>query len=245
MISSEILRPGLRCLALPRVIGELRYEAPICLGYEVTFLGPCSVGAFTYMNNVNVFTNCSIGRYCSLGHDILVGPGQHEVSCLSTHPFINDLGDIAGLRCFEEYRRIAGDRPLGAEAQRRQLEFECPTRIGNDVWIGSRAIIMNGLTIGDGAVIGAGAVVTKNVEPYSIVVGVPARVTRRRFPDNIIETLLELKWWQRDLSVIRNRVDYSNVAQVIERLRAEELPRFDPTCYTLRTDSWDTVAINS
>lgn len=67
--------------------------------------------------------------------------------------------------------------------------------IGNDVWIGYEAVVMAGVTIGDGAIIGARAVVTKDVPPYTIVGGVPARKIRRRFSDNVIARLLELKWW--------------------------------------------------
>ena len=67
--------------------------------------------------------------------------------------------------------------------------------IGNDVWIGYEAVIMAGVTIGDGAIIGARAVVTKDVPPYTIVGGVPAREIRRRFSDDVIARLLELKWW--------------------------------------------------
>ncbi len=67
--------------------------------------------------------------------------------------------------------------------------------IGNDVWIGYEAVILAGVTIGDGAVIGSRAVVTKDVEPYTVVGGVPARAIRKRFPDEVIADLLEVKWW--------------------------------------------------
>ncbi len=79
----------------------------------------------------------------------------------------------------------------------KEHEFLKKTRIciGNDVWVGSRAILMRGIRIGDGAVIGAGAVVTKDVEPYTIVGGVPARPIRKRFSDKVIEKLEEIRWW--------------------------------------------------
>ena len=241
---NELLQAGLRCLAPPRVIGQLHYEAPVCLGSEVSFFGSCSIGAFTYLNNANVFTNCSIGRFCSLGHEILVGPGQHGMSYLSTHPFVSDVTDVAGLRCFEAYRHIAGERPLCESGPQRHPEYVQQTRIGNDVWIGSRVIIMNGLTIGDGAVIGAGAIVTKDVEPYSIVVGVPARVTRKRFTKEVIAALLELKWWKRDLCYLRDRVNYGDVPAIIDFLRTNETPPFVPACYTLRSQEWGFAVTN-
>jgi acetyltransferase-like isoleucine patch superfamily enzyme len=76
------------------------------------------------------------------------------------------------------------------------------TTIGNDVWIGNGAIIINGASVGDGAIIGAGAVVTKDVPPYSIVAGVPAKVIRMRFDDTTINRLLKIKWWNWSLDVI-------------------------------------------
>jgi acetyltransferase-like isoleucine patch superfamily enzyme len=236
MNATDLLHFGLRCLALPRVIGELRYEAPICMGHKVTFMSQCSVGAFTYMNDANVFTTCSIGRFCSLGYDILIGPGQHKMGSLSTHPFVDDDADVAGLRCFEEYRRIAGDWPERDEARHRRAERAHRTTIGNDVWIGSRVIIMSGLTIADGAVIGAGAIVTRDVEPYAVVVGAPARVVRKRFADDVIAALLQLRWWQYDLSSLRGRADYSDIPAVIELLHASDLPLLEPACHTLRSD---------
>jgi acetyltransferase-like isoleucine patch superfamily enzyme len=236
--ASDLLPFGLRCLGLPQVIGALRYEAPICMGRGVAFMGDCSVGAFTYMNDGNVFTTCSIGRFCSLGHDILVAPGNHEMGGLSTHPFVYDDGDAAGLRCFQEYRRIAGEKPRRDEARQRRTEEAHRTRIGNDVWIGSRAIIMHGLTINDGAVIGAGAIVTHDVEPYAIVVGTPARVVKKRFADDVIAVLLQLQWWQRDLSSLLGRADYNDVPSVIELLRESDLPLLKPARHVLQSEGW-------
>lgn len=236
MNESELLQFGLRCLTLPQVFGELHYEAPICIGHGVTFMGHCSVGAFTYMNDANAFTTCSIGRFCSLGHDILVGPGQHDMSLFSTHPFVSDAGDVAGLRCFEEYRRIANEPPPHDSWQHAPYDSCNQTRIGNDVWIGSRAIIMSGLAIGDGAVIGAGAIVTRDVEPYSIVVGSPARLVRKRFADDVITALLQLEWWQHDLSLLRGHADYKNVPSIIDLLQTSKLPLLEPARHILRSE---------
>ena len=84
------------------------------------------------------------------------------------------------------------------------------TILGNDVWVGTNAVILGGLTIGDGAVIGAGAVVTKDVEPYSIVVGNPAREIKKRFSDQIIASLLEIKWWDFPPDVLAKYVGLLN-----------------------------------
>jgi chloramphenicol O-acetyltransferase type B len=121
-----------------------------------------------------------IGAFCSIGSGaafIMAGNQGHRTEWVSTFPFfwMPDVPAFAGAR--------DGFRPAG------------DTLIGNDVWIGSEAIIMPGVRIGDGAVIGTRALVTKDVEPYAIVGGNPASVIRKRFDDTEIARLLELRWW--------------------------------------------------
>ncbi len=92
--------------------------------------------------------------------------------------------------------------------------------IGNDVWIGYEAVILSGVTIGDGAIIGARAVVTKDVPPYTIVGGVPARPIRRRFPDEAVEALLALKWWNwplKRLSASLRRIQSGDLEGLLEQ----------------------------
>jgi acetyltransferase-like isoleucine patch superfamily enzyme len=101
-------------------------------------------------------------------------------------------------------------------------EFKRVT-IGHDVWIGTRSIIMGGVSIGNGAIIGAGAVVTKDVPPYAVVAGVPAKVVRYRFDAEEIEKLEEIKWWDRDISWLRQNADLFH--QVDEFLSSES--KFD------------------
>ena len=90
--------------------------------------------------------------------------------------------------------------------------------IGNDVYIGTNVVILSGVTIGDGAVIGAGAIVTKDVPPFAIVVGCPAKILKYRFNDNIINELLNLKWWNLDTKDLIN-LDLTNVKDCIEKLK--------------------------
>ncbi|WP_315707626.1 type B chloramphenicol O-acetyltransferase [Brenneria uluponensis] len=121
-----------------------------------------------------------IGSFCSIGSGaafIMAGNQGHRNDWISTFPFYW-MSDVPAFAESENGYRPAGD-----------------TVIGNDVWIGSEAIIMPGVTVGDGAVIGTRALVTKNVEPYSIVGGNPAKVIRKRFDDAHIAKLLELRWW--------------------------------------------------
>jgi virginiamycin A acetyltransferase len=122
-----------------------------------------------------------IGKFCSIacGAKFLFNSANHTLSSLSTYPFPI---------FFEEWGL---DRRAVADAWDNKGDIV----VGSDVWIGYEAVILAGVTIGDGAVIGARAVVTKDVPPYTIVGGVPARPIRRRFPAETVSALLELRWW--------------------------------------------------
>jgi virginiamycin A acetyltransferase len=122
-----------------------------------------------------------IGKFCSIacGAKFLFNSANHTLSSFSTYPFPI---------FFDEWGLEKSDV---AAAWDRKGDI----MIGNDVWIGYEAVILAGVTIGDGAVIGARAVVTKDVPPYAIVGGVPARVIRSRFPEETVKALLRLKWW--------------------------------------------------
>ena len=122
-----------------------------------------------------------IGSFCSIGSGaafIMAGNQGHRPDWVSTFPFYW----MAEVPAFEGAAN--GFRPAG------------DTVIGNDVWIGSEAIIMPGITIGDGAIIGTRAVVTRDVEPYAIVGGNPAKTIRKRFDDGVVTLLMEMKWWE-------------------------------------------------
>ncbi|MFT4277075.1 MAG: type B chloramphenicol O-acetyltransferase [Rhodopseudomonas sp.] len=121
-----------------------------------------------------------IGSFCSIGSGaafIMAGNQGHRSDWISTFPFYW-MPDVPAFAGADNGFQPAGD-----------------TVIGNDVWIGSEAIIMPGVTIGDGAVIGTRSLVTRNVEPYAIVGGNPAKIIRKRFDDTDIDKLLELRWW--------------------------------------------------
>jgi chloramphenicol O-acetyltransferase type B len=120
-----------------------------------------------------------MGAYCSTGPgvQIFLG-GEHRVDWLTTYPF-SEFWEAA--KTIKGHPYTKGD-----------------VNIGNDVWIGAEAIILSGVTIGDGAVIGARAVVAKDIPPYAIAVGNPARIIRQRFDEKTIEKLLEIKWWNWD-----------------------------------------------
>lgn len=126
----------------------------------------------------------TIGDYCSLGeHITVIAGGEHHTEAVSTYPFAVKVG-VGELHSFSR-----GD-----------------VNIGSDVWIGSRAIILPGVTIGHGAVIGAGAVVSRSVPDYAVAVGNPARVVRRRFDDATIARLISTAWWTWDESTLLERI---------------------------------------
>ena len=128
-----------------------------------------------------------IGRFCAIatGATFIMSGANHAMGGVSTYPFA----------VFERGWRKGYEGEL-------QSKFRGDTVIGNDVWIGWKATIMPGVTIGDGAIIGARAVVSRDVRPYAVVVGNPAREVRRRFSDAEVDTLLEIRWWDWDIAKI-------------------------------------------
>lgn len=146
------------------------------------------VGKHTYgHHNIEIYywgedTWLDIGNFCSIsGHIHVYLGGNHRVDWATTYPFGHINQNI-----FKNFNGVGHPQTKG------------DVIIGNDVWIGTHVTIMSGITIGDGACIASNSVITKNIEPYSIVGGNPAKVIKKRFSDKTIQTLLELKWWELD-----------------------------------------------
>ncbi|WP_275667825.1 CatB-related O-acetyltransferase [Paramagnetospirillum kuznetsovii] len=137
--------------------------------------------------------NTIIGRYCSIAYNASVGVGRHRMEWLSTGML---------------------PEPMSVDMSYPSPPF---TVIGHDVWIGVGATVIGGVRVGHGACIGAGSVVTKDVPPYAVVGGSPARVIRYRFPEDVIAGLLRTKWWARPESIIK-LLPYNNVEACIEFL---------------------------
>ncbi len=147
-----------------------------------------------------------IGKFCQIasGVEFVMNGANHQMNAVSTFPFYTLEGwDMEPPKKF--------DLPLKGD-----------TVIGNDVWIGQNAVVLPGVQIGDGAIIGANSVVGSNVAPYTIVVGNPAKVLRRRFDDEMIELLLQFKWWDRSIEEINSLIPIltdSNLKTVRKKLK--------------------------
>lgn len=147
--------------------------------YSPYLLHNVQLGDYTYIaKNCNI-SNCSIGKFCSIGPNFCCGLGVHPTNGISTAPMFYSTAKQNGTTLCKE----------------NKIEESLHTNIGNDVFIGANVTVLDGVTISDGAVIGAGAVVTKDIPPYAIAVGVPAKVVKYRFDEETIKALLEKQWW--------------------------------------------------
>lgn len=169
-------------------------------------------GAYSYMNPQGyVRSNTFIGRYCSIGRRVSLGAGSHRMSGLSTHPLMS--------------RGPASANYDSMEIAEHNLVFErervARTVVMNDIWVGDGAIILQGVTIGTGAVIGGNSMVTNDIPPYAIVGGIPARIIRYRFPEAIIEMLLASEWWEADPEYLR-QCPIGNVLAFLQSYQADQ-----------------------
>ena len=156
---------------------------------------------FASYTGVNArISNTHVGRYTCIAPDVKIVTGTHPIeNFVSVHPcFYSERGTgftYIKEQKFQEYKYADAGNKFSVI-------------IGNDVWLGTAAKIMEGVTVGDGAVVAAGAVVTKDVPPYAIVGGIPAKVIKYRFPEDEIEYLLKLRWWEKDENWIKDHAEY-------------------------------------
>lgn len=159
------------------------FETPVNLGDVEIGTWNC-IGQHTYVNSGFIRQGVEIGRYCSIGRNVTIGTGTHDMSGISTSPALSPGNNIIKYADFSRKKTVV---------------------IGHDVWVGDNSIIMTGVNIGTGAVIAAGSIVTKDVEPYSIVGGNYAKPLGKgfRFEKEIRDKLLASKWWEIPLKTLR------------------------------------------
>lgn len=179
---------------------------------ERTRLFDVSLGNHSYFMEDCFARNCTIGAYCSIAPHAVIGLGQHPVNFVSTHPaFYFDTKQKMFTYADEKYVQ---EFPQSAHIM-----------IGNDVWIGQGALVRDGVAIGNGAIIGAGAVVVKDVEPYSIVGGVPARLIRYRFEPEEIAFLQKFKWWEKNEAWLKENWKYfSDIKKLMAKYAKTGMP---------------------
>lgn len=167
-----------------------------------------TMGLYSYVGRNCTIRNTAIGKFCSIGTEVMLGPERHPTrGFISTYPAF--------------YMKHATGSPSFVKNQ--LFDDELKVLIGNDVWIGSRAIILGGVSLGDGCIVGAGSLVTKDVAPYRVIAGIPGKPIRSRYNEEDIELLLDFKWWDKDIDWIRGHAHiFSDEARFLEMVRSEK-----------------------
>ena len=206
IIGGAQVAPGVGIGRYCRVYNS-RIDRNVQIGDSCTLM-ECQVGSYTATGRRCAMARVTIGRFCSIAPEFTAGHGEHPTDWLSVSPVFYSTRKQCGVS-FSEKDYFAEMRPVA---------------IGNDVWIGARVFVRDGVSIGTGAIVAAGAVVTRDVPEYAIVGGVPAKLIRYRFPREEIETLLHLKWWDWSDAVLRKAAPLfrgSSVSALGEWAKAE------------------------
>lgn len=180
---------------------SLLLEEHVAINAAETDFAQLEIGAYSYLRSGSELLNISrIGRFCSIGNGVILGQRarSHPMDGVSTHP----------LSFGSQHNTPAGAPPLS---------------IGHDVWIGRDALLMDGITIGTGAIIAARATVTRSVPPYAVVAGTPARIVKYRQPPEVIGGLLDSGWWLLEPAVLRT-LPFDNPGEFLRRLPPEPSP---------------------
>ena len=181
------------------VIVKCKFENNIAINRR-NYINNSIIGKYTYTGLNTIINYASIGRFCSIARNVDIGGFNHDYTHVTTMPY------------FRYAQMKAGGDKLVAE-----LETDGLCEIGNDVWIAAGAQILHHVKVGDGAVVGAGAVVTKDVPPYAIVAGVPARIIGYRFEEKYISALQEIQWWNWSDDTIAENMEWMITAEMCDK----------------------------
>lgn len=222
------------------LVGSLTYERPTWIhGHR---LKDCTAGAFTFFNAAGMVSAFRVhfGRYSQIGESSILGPPEHPTTgFFSSHMFAFTRPKfMPGLYQIPDFARLAPDADAGRSWTEDQPN---DTYIGHEAYVGAGSFVKRGVTIGDGAVIGARSVVTRDIPPYAIAVGSPARVIRMRFDDHLIERFLKLQWWRYDLAPFKRDVDFSQADSTLDffeqKLADGQLQPLVPDTYRVRSQA--------
>lgn len=176
------------------IIGDNSRVRHCRLGHHVridrnNLLMNVDMGDYSYTGPFDMLFHIRIGKFTSISYGVTIGAPEHNYKLLSTHPFI-----------YDSYYEVFDKSEVA-----RNDKFDKETEIGNDVWIGCNSTILRGVHIGDGAVVGANSLVNRDVPPYAVVAGCPAKIIKYRFPKETINKLLAIKWWNWSIEKIRSK----------------------------------------
>lgn len=206
------IRKKIKIASSCNICSSSKFEGCNSIGENSYFCGYLGYG--TYMG-AECHVSATFGRYCCVGQHVRTAFGNHPVDkWVSVHPAFFSVAKQANFTYVTENRF---DEYTFADENNRTA-----IKVGNDVWIGDNALIIAGVKIGDGAVIASGAVVTRDVPPYAIVGGIPAKIIRYRFTEKQIQALLLIKWWDKPQEWIKKNVNqFRCIDTFIENERAE------------------------
>lgn len=181
-----------------------------------TLLSDCFVGRGSFIGGDSHLLKCHIGRFCCIAEKLKIGLGAHPSSkFVSVHPAFYSPVKQIGITFLKSNSAIFKEFKYAREGYL--------VDIGNDVWIGYNVTILDGLSIGDGAIVAAGSVVTKDVPPYTIVGGIPAKIIKKRFCDEDIQILIKSHWWENDMEWLRKNSDvFDDIENYKNRLYSGE-----------------------
>jgi|CXWL01.1.fsa_nt_gi acetyltransferase-like isoleucine patch superfamily enzyme len=211
---------------VPPLHSDSWFEPPIVVQTTLASMNLIQISAFTGIYGGRL-GHCKIGRYCSIAYDVDIASDQHPIDWVSSS-MVQYVPDIHGWGDWLKRNNNIYCPPTAS------FKSNAPVEIGNDVWIGQGVFIKSGIKIGDGAVVSAHSVVVNDIPSYSIVVGNPAVVKKMRFDQATIEKLLELKWWDYNITSIKD-IDFRNINSALEtlasKIKNKELLPYTPTVY--------------
>ena len=165
--------------------------------YPFSRITNSTIESYSYVGYLCQINNVQIGKYCSIAKSVSIGLGFHPTNFISTSPIF-----------------YSPKNPISKSfVKEKKFEDFKPSFIGNDVWIGANVVVLDGVKIGDGAIIAANSVVHKDVEPFSIVGGVPIKFIKHRFDNDIVKILLRIRWWDTPQYFLKK----NNIAEIFSK----------------------------